>query len=250
MDEPIVFKFLNSNYQIIIGNDDFVVLDKIYNNTINKSIFKESMRMVLGSTPFIIRICEYWVKTNEEFLSKDLIEFFHSLDLEKGSFLLSADCLHYKTHDPNTSVGNISLGSAFLFKQFSKFYFENHLKDKIDAYLKDFDMSLGSKILLNTILGEYSKETASVLDMCIGYVNNYYYTNILTKDLREFLDNTYVELGRSNWIFKHKVHGEIDELGPYFTKENEWQIKAINTILKDWIQNKIIDTSEKMMENN
>jgi hypothetical protein len=70
----------------------------------------------------------------------------------------------------------------------------------------------------------------------------------LNKKISDFLNNCEVILGQTNWIVKHKDFGFIDtKILSVYVDIPKNEESFLNYFFNEWYDNKIIDTSEKMM---
>jgi hypothetical protein len=115
------------------------------------------------------------------------------------------------------------------------------IKDKTrdENYSKKF-----FKIFLVEIFGNF-KGLTDIFD-------NWFYENekVLLIPINEFIKNTIIDFGQTNWVAKHKDYGTLDlnRLNKYFPNETKHQQVYFIRIFYQWYDNKVIEISEKMME--
>ncbi len=83
------------------------------------------------------------------------------------------------------------------------------------------------------------------------HINLWYYRNIFEDKLYNFLSNSIVTLGRSNWIVTNKKYGvlEVSNLTMYFENESDYQLEQLETIFGQWYGDKMIEITQKEMWN-
>jgi hypothetical protein len=133
-----------------------------------------------------------------------------------------------------------------VFKYLNSFYFITYKNS--DFILSAFDNSeiknkteilVELKLVFKTIknLSDYYEEW---LDKSI---------NLFLKNIDNFLDECYLELGPTNWVVKHKVYGNINY--NFLRTQNSFDKKyheALMYFFEKWYDNKIFEISEKMLE--
>ena len=130
--------------------------------------------------------------------------------------------------------------SDFLNREFELFVdiYSVAIKDKT----RDIKYTQESfKAFLVEIFGNF-KGLARIFD-------DWFYENekVLLIPINEFIKNTIIDFGQTNWVAKHKDYGTLDlnRLNKYFPNETKHQQVYFIRIFYQWYDNKVIEISEK-----
>ena len=97
---------------------------------------------------------------------------------------------------------------------------------------------------LKSIFKGVKKINDHLEEWCDKSINNF------IKNIDEFLGDCYLELGPTNWIVRHKLHGKINYT--FFKNQNNFDKKYYQALIhffEKWYDNKVYEFSEKMMRN-
>lgn len=145
---------------------------------------------------------------------------------------------------------NSDFSSVFVTSKFEEYYIRKVVEPNVKDFLNDKSKELTSKNLESLLDVELQGETPKVYESLIERVNRWYYDDVFYDKIMEFIKNTTVGLGQTNWIVKHKDYGTLDlnSLNKYFPTETKYQQVYFRQIFSQWYDNRVIEISEKMME--
>lgn len=229
-DEKIIIDFISKNYEVSIGNTDYVVVDKetkkVYSYTKKKTnsntieSFNEDFIDIIGDFETdtgenSLNILHRWFVSESKIIGKDLNDFLNHYD---GN--LCSDINRTKFLDRFLNTTN----KLFLVTQFNTHYESKYLKQKLREYFKKIDMSLGSYQLYLDIKNEFDGDlkyfSGLIEDMFNKKYSDYLYINL----------NKYVDTLNKKITYSNIIESYSDDL----EKETELHRYKIIKFLKDW----------------
>ena len=242
-DEKLVSDFLNREYKVFVDIYSVAIKDKTRDIKYTQESFKAFLVEIFGNFKGLARIFDDWFYENEKVLLKSLYDYFDTLDLSKKSVTLMGEC-------SSIFAINSDFSSIFVTSKFEEYYIRKVVEPNVKDFLNDKSKELTSKNLESLLDVELQGETPKVYESLIERVNRWYYDDVFYDKIMEFIKNTTVGLGQTNWIVKHKDYGTLDlnSLNKYFPNETKYQQVYFRQIFSQWYDNKVIEISEKMME--
>lgn len=242
-DEKLVTDFLNKDYKVFVDINTVAIKDNTRDKNYSKESFKIFLVEIFGNFKGLDDIFNNWFYENERVLLKSLYDYFDTLDLNKKSITLMGEC--------SSMFGiNSDFSSIFVTNKFEDYYIRKAIEPSVKHFLNDKSKELTSKNLESLLDVELQGETPKVYEAIMERVNRWYYDNVFHDKIMEFIKNTTVGLGQTNWIVKHKDYGTLDlnSLNKYFPNETKYQQVYFRQIFSQWYDNRVIEISEKMME--
>lgn len=242
-DEKLVTDFINKEYKVIIENNYFSVRDIVRDKNHTELSFKQLMIEIFGNFNGFESIFNKWFDDKKNILIKRLNDYFLTLDLQEKSVTLIDKCRTKFINDDEYS-------SLFVTEMFEKFYIKHAINPLIEKFLNDKNTDLTSNNLISLAEPILQGETPKVYEEIITNINKWYYDNIFYGKIQDFINNTRVGLGPTNWIAKHNLYGtlNLDRLSSYFPNETKYQQYYFGSLFNQWFENKVIEISEKMMQ--
>lgn len=242
-DEKLVSDFLNREYKLFVDIYSVAIKDKTRDIKYTQESFKAFLVEIFGNFKGLARIFDNWFYENEKVLLKSLYDYFDTLDFSKKSITLIGEC-------SSIFAINSDFSSIFVTSKFEEYYIRKVVEPNIKDFLNDKSKELTSKNLESLLDVELQGETPKVYESLMERMNRWYYDNEFYDKIMEFIKNTTIDLGQTNWIAKHKDYGTLDlnSLNKYFPTETKYQQVYFRQIFSQWYDNRVIEISEKMME--
>jgi hypothetical protein len=242
-DEKLVTDFINKEYKVILNGSSFSVRDIVRDKNHTELSFKQLMIEIFGNFNGFESIFNKWFDDKKNILIKRLNDYFITLDLEEKSVTLIEKCVTRFMNDDEYST-------LFVTDMFEKFYIKHAIKPLVENFLTDKNKELTSNNLISLAESILQGETPKIYEEIITTINKWYYDNVFYNKILDFINNTRVGLGPTNWIAKHNLHGtlNLDRFNSYFANETTYQQFYFGRLFNQWYNDKVIEISEKMME--
>jgi len=242
-DEKLVSDFLNRECKLFVDLYSVAIKDKTRDIKYSQESFKAFLVEIFGNFKGLARIFDNWFYENEKVLLKSLYDYFDTLDFSKKSITLIGEC-------SSIFAINSDFSSIFVTSKFEEYYIRKVVEPNVKDLFNDKSKELTSKDLESILDLELQGEIPKVYEFIIERVNRWYYDNEFYDKIMEFIKNTTIDLGPTNWIVKHKDYGALDlnSLNKYFPNETKYQQFYFRQIFSQWYDNKVIEISEKIME--
>jgi hypothetical protein len=242
-DEKLVTDFLNRECKLFVDLYSVAIKDKTRDIKYSQESFKAFLVEIFGNFKGLARIFDDWFYENEKVLLKSLYDYFDTLDLSKKSITLIGEC-------SSIFAINSDFSSIFVTSKFEEYYIRKVVEPNVKDFFNDKSKELTSKDLESILDLELQGETPKVYESIMERMNRWYYDNEFYDKIMEFIKNTTIDLGPTNWIVKHKDYGTLDlnSLNKYFPNETKYQQVYFRQIFSQWYDDKVMEISEKMME--
>ena len=251
-DEIIITKFLDRNYKVTVGDNDFIVIDR---ETNYEYIYKDDkfyltinllFRNIIGDfkiseTQTSINVFDNWFLTNKKILTQQLSEYFDNMNGILGSEILL---------DSVIKKFKLEYNEIFLTNYFNDYYNNKFLLPKINEYIDNINKYKTSKVIIAETSMITALETNYHKDVVINKINEWYRDTIITDKINDLLTQLVITLGKYNWQVTWIGHGPLNDnkIDEIFKNENEFQLRHITEIYDIWYQKEIVATSEYYMD--
>jgi hypothetical protein len=246
-DEILITKYLEENFIVEPGVNDFFILDKVSTLTMSKLSVSNHLNIIFGE--FSLEYFEKWYKINQEIIAAEIYKYLNSKKIEKLS--LKTFINKFKKHS-----------ELFLRKIFTEFYMENFITPKLEKALDEIKTNIDTNFIelltftnmVYHILDLTPTQLANIkLDIKLlitKEINEWYLNHIMNGGFKQFLnelvvtDNTY-----DGWKVTWIGHGELTQsrLSSMFSIFEGDLRKYIFNTYDDFINNKIVDASMRRM---
>jgi hypothetical protein len=232
-DAKLILDFLEKNYEVTIGYDNYNITDKESQATYSHSKhstsqFNKVFTNLFGhfnvddSPSSSFDTLNDWFDKGSRIIGKKLNDYFQSYDGTLGSKAIFFDLKDRFGTEMNTS---------FLSKEFIKDYKTRWLEPSLNKYLESMDMGLGSIISLEKILSDYEGDVKLFNQYIIDTFNNHYDRHlsvIVVEYLSKFSEDT-------------TLQEFLDGFEPRLNTETELHRYGSSKLIKDWYRVNILD---------
>lgn len=232
-DAKLILDFLEKNYEVTIGYDNYNITDKESQATYSHSKhstsrFNEVFTNLFGrfkvddSPASSFDVLNDWFDKGSRIIGKKLDDYFNSYDGTLGSSIIYNELKRKFGTEMNVT---------FLHRQFTNDYKPRWLEPSLDKYLESLDMSLGSVVSLEKILSDYKGDTELFNQVIVDRFNNHYDRHL------SVLVMEYV----SKFGEEATLQEFLDGFEPRLTTETELHRHGSTRLIKDWYRVNILD---------
>lgn len=230
-DEELIFKFLDSNYSVTIDGVAYVCVDldsqkqmvyeSRYGSMVN--VFNDIIGDFICDTgEASTNVLKRWYRAKSKIIGQKIYDFLNTYD-GNDSF----DNLYKEIEDKLSN----EFGKPFLKNELYNHYRDNYLKDKVDAYLIDVDLTKGSKISLDKMEQFFNGDIDSFKGDIVDSFNKKY-SEFIINEVDKYLTNINKDITSEKLVsdFWYNVNDETEHHRHIVVK-----------ILKDWYAVNVLD---------
>lgn len=186
-----------------------------------------------------------WFDEETEKLSKKLITYLDTLDVDTGSQAMCDDMLiRFADED------NISDDTVVIFLE--SFYRENFLPKYIEKLLKGLDPETTDVEVLKGFKDEiYKYHTENIAKFCMDNLYDWYSKNILNDKLVDLFSQFVLTLGKTDWKVTWVGHGPVtkEKILNHFRDEDDFYNEYIMKRYEEWYESEVAEAGEREMNN-
>lgn len=223
-DKLFITKFLDESYSIKAGPNDFYIFDKKDNspfNEINLDKFRIVFYKIIGDYETndgenTIEVFYRWYEDKKRIITKELYDWFDTIDGKKGADRHLEDTLEHFSDD--------ELSDSFITNKFEPYYWRSFIKEKFDYFLETIDINKGSRHCYNVLQKIFYLDIKLYKQKLTSKFNDYYGTKFKVL-VDKYLENVDKEITSVQLInrFPIPLDYEMDIFSEYAIKYiNDW----------------------------